>query len=84
MIFYILLFVTVIIVAQAIKKILAQRPHLTNEEIQLFVDLKMETSSEEYTRFIGHLAGCQQCQDKLDAAQNDANKGSSGLEDHLV
>lgn len=84
MIFYILLFVTVIIVAQAIKKILAQRPHLTNEEIQLFVDLKMETSSEEYTRFIGHLAGCQQCQDKLHAAQKDSNKGSLGIEDHLV
>ncbi len=84
MIFYILLFVTAIIVAQAIKKILAQRPHLTNEEIQLFIDLKMETSSEEYTRFIGHLAGCKQCQDKLDAAQRETNRGSSTIEEHLI
>lgn len=80
MIFYILLFVTIIIVAQAINKILVQRPHLTDEEIQTFVDLQMETASEEYTRFIGHLAGCKICQDRLDAAQsNDKN-----IEQHLV
>lgn len=83
MIFYILLFVTVLIVAQAIKKILEQRPHLTEEEIQLFVDLKMETSSEEYTRFIGHLAGCKMCQDRLDAAQN-SSRGDKNIETHLV
>ncbi len=87
MIFYILLFVTIIIVAQAIKKIWVQRPHLTDEEIQLFVDLKMETSSEEYTRFIGHLSGCKMCQDRLDAAQSnprDFGTGDKNIEQHLI
>lgn len=80
MIFYILLFVTIIIVVQAVRKILIQRPHLTDEEIQTFVDRQMVTSSEEYTRFIGHLAGCEMCQERLDAAQsNDKN-----IEQHLL
>ncbi|MFK7948397.1 MAG: hypothetical protein AB8G11_12475 [Saprospiraceae bacterium] len=43
----------------------------------------METSSEEYTRFIGHLAGCKMCQDRLDAAQN-SSRGDKNIETHLV
>lgn len=87
MIFYILLFVTILIVAQAIKKILAQRPHLTDEEILTFVNLKMEPNSEEYTRFIGHLAGCKMCQDRLDAAQSNPRgfgTDDKNIEQHLV
>lgn len=76
----ILITASAVTVTRIIKQVLAQRPHLTEEEIQAFVDLKMDISSNEYTRFIGHLSGCESCQAELNAAQDDSNK----IEKHLV
>ena len=80
MIFYILLGVSIVILIRAIRQITVQRPHLTDDELNDFVKMRMDPTSDEYTRFIGHLAGCEMCQQRLDAAQND----SGDIEKHLV
>jgi hypothetical protein len=69
-IFYILLVVSAISVVRAVRIMSAQKAHLTDGEISDFVRMKMDISSDEYTRFIGHLSGCEACQDRLNDAQN--------------
>jgi hypothetical protein len=68
-VFYILLVVSAISVVRAIRLISAQKAHLRDSEISDFVRMKMDVTSDEYTRFIGHLAGCEACQQRLDEAQ---------------
>ncbi len=80
MLFYILLGVSILIVIRAVRQIMVQRPHLTADEINDFVKMRMDQTSDEYTRFIGHLAGCEMCQQRLDAAQNN----SDDTEKHLI
>ena len=68
-IFYILLAATAISIIQAIRAIFAQKAHLTDSEISDFTKMRMDATSDQYTRFIGHLAHCQQCQERLNDAQ---------------
>lgn len=68
-IFYILLAVSAISVARAIRLVSAQKAHLTDGEISDFVRMKIDATSDEYTRFIGHLSGCEACQQRLEEAQ---------------
>jgi hypothetical protein len=68
-IFYILLVVASISVIRAIRLISAQKAHLTDGEISDFIRMRMDVTSDEYTRFIGHISGCESCQERLNDAQ---------------
>ncbi|MFT5834183.1 MAG: hypothetical protein ACI97N_001817 [Cognaticolwellia sp.] len=80
MLIYILIGISIIIIVRAVRQIMVQHPHLTDEELHDFVKMRMDTTSDEYTRFIGHLSGCKACQERLDAAQSN----SGDIEKHLV
>jgi|AntRauTorckE5430_2_1112549.scaffolds.fasta_scaffold315311_1 hypothetical protein len=69
-VFYILLLVSAISVIRAVRLISVQKAHLRDDEISDFVRMKTDVTSDEYTRFIGHLAGCEACQQRLNEAQN--------------
>ncbi len=69
LILVILIGVSFLAVLRAFRQIKAQKAHLTETEILDFSKLRMDTYSNEYTRFIGHLSSCEACQERLNAAQ---------------
>ena len=54
-----------------INEIRSSKAHLTEDEIDDFVKIRIDTSSSAHTRFIAHLATCEACQEKLNNAQSD-------------
>lgn len=69
-----ILFLGVILVfiynmVRIINEVWASKAHLKEEEIEDFVKQRIDTSSNAYTRFISHIATCEECQEKLNKAQ---------------
>ncbi len=54
-----------------INEVRASKPHLNNDEIEDFIKQRVDTSSDAYTRFISHIATCEECQEKLNKAQSE-------------
>lgn len=54
-----------------INEVWSSKAHLKDDEIYDFVKQRVDTSSAAYTRFISHIATCEECQEKLNKAQSE-------------
>jgi len=65
-IFIILIAVSLFAVSGIVKKIIADRKHLTGEEFRAYMDGAYNMSDNERSRVTSHLGICEKCQGQVD------------------
>jgi hypothetical protein len=69
LVFWVVLFVFAYSVLRFLRPVFAAKRHLSTDELLDFSRQRIDPASAAYTRFIGHLATCERCQERLNTVQ---------------